>query len=442
MNGPGETDAYSPNLRADTSHSRSGSGYATLGKSIFQYAREGHLNGTRGGDSEDSTSTISTYNEGNSHENSEGTVEFVSSISPEQDDDAPVSVPEETPPLYINGDTQLLNGTHEDTSNHKDTSNDYTYASAIYKSTTDPSHAITLDILNCTSDKIKVDKGDECGVKYKNFFPVGAYRIGSVLEGEINIWKEGDKEICVFVRFYFNSSTLVAVGIYVNDNFELKCFQKNSNGWDAITGKKFNEHVKTLIGSYGQDDPSDTTLNNSSDSISLFEDYFLFSSAPYISYDEDDSDEENVAPPARDNHALDISKPDNNIVDTRDTKEDVIVNKYYYPKFSYEITSVFDGNVEIWKVDCLKEICNCSTNDARNCDVNKNESDVGCISVEDYIDLSADHKRILSLCLRSGGNVYYKYFEKLPKRWINITDKEFYDKYNNMKNTTKTPITL
>ncbi|EKX73383.1 signal peptide containing protein [Theileria equi strain WA] len=105
--------------------------------------------------------------------------------------------------------------------------------------------------------------------------------------------------------------------------------------------------------------------------------------------------------------ALDISNPDLSIVDIKEDKEGCLTYKEFKPQSGSVITSVVDGETQIWK-------------DKGRC--------------KRLILRTAGNDRLLYIEIKKGKCKDFRYYEKKGDEWSSMKINGYFDKLNTMKN--------
>ncbi|EKX72747.1 hypothetical protein BEWA_013060 [Theileria equi strain WA] len=108
-----------------------------------------------------------------------------------------------------------------------------------------------LDLANPDQSKVHIGDRSGNGVNSKKYYPKDGYDIGSVTDGDKELWKStGAGQKCCFARFYSKGeSILVTIGISKGSDSEAKFFEKVGGQWKGLNRdvffNKFNEMIKS-----------------------------------------------------------------------------------------------------------------------------------------------------------------------------------------------------
>ncbi|EKX72123.1 hypothetical protein BEWA_045870 [Theileria equi strain WA] len=105
----------------------------------------------------------------------------------------------------------------------------------------------TLDLSNPQVSNIDVKVVDECGIKYKEYYPRDGYKIISVVDHETTVWEAEASEQCTFVKSQEGNSVIINLNIHNAYGLRSRFFVRENGEWSETNMDRFDGKVAEMV---------------------------------------------------------------------------------------------------------------------------------------------------------------------------------------------------
>ncbi|EKX73049.1 hypothetical protein BEWA_016100 [Theileria equi strain WA] len=287
------------------------------------------------------------------------------------------------------------------------------------------------------TDKCSIFEVDLLGVTTRHFYPKPGHNIIEVKDGNNNLWTPvNTSDVCLFCLVYKKGDKeLLEVAVTEDSSRRWKFFERVDGGWRSITEDDYDQNIKDMIGGFlgsTEDGPQDVQLHLTEDTHIENLGGSQDKEGPPVEVASDTAlqEGENVDKPEipSDNTllqssvqvdstpiALDLTKPDESKVDILKVSRNEVEKKEYYPKDTSKITTVVDGEAQLWT----------------------GVGDDKCCLARSY---SKGDSSFLVITIKGGNDLAAKFFEKVGGAWNEVDEEPFTDRVTTMMGELAKPV--
>ncbi|AFZ80302.1 signal peptide-containing protein [Theileria equi strain WA] len=264
----------------------------------------------------------------------------------------------------------------------------------------------TLDLLNPDVESVHVGGGDEDGLAKRVFTPNDGFAMTKVvIRGDL-IWKaKRPGEKCTLVESYSKGESMLAyLKLESATGLDLKYLERVNGEWKEVTITEFYQKLGGMRKKKEESPEEEIEIHLKRAKKRLEES----ESAPAVakSSGNTNANREVSTPKSPTPITLDLSNPDNSKIKTTRREDNGIAVKEYVPKDPFYISSVMDGDKEVWKPASEKE---------------------------EFVFARVSSKGDSSLLLIFLEDADNRFFEKNANGWTSIDEKDYEQKLAELK---------